>query len=131
MSRSNDATPNRPDGARVIDDSVVHMSLPHYLRQLKEEPAWIKNDRNAITLLHNDHLRIVLTALHAGAEMPDFTADGPVSYQVLEGRIWLETELQSVSLDAGEVVALKDGIVHRIYAEEEAAFLITMAKTHE
>lgn len=131
MSKINDATPNRPEGTRMLDGPMVHISLPHYTRQIKAEPAWEKNDRNAITVLHTGQLRIVLVALHEGAEMPPYTADGPLSVQVLEGRLWLETEGQSISLDTGEVVALQDKMVHSIHAEEESVFLMTMAKTHE
>jgi quercetin dioxygenase-like cupin family protein len=43
--------------------------------------------RNAITVFKTNGLRIVLMALHKDAEMTEHSADGPISIQMLEGRI--------------------------------------------
>lgn len=130
-TKYNDATLNRPEGERPTSGPLVAMNLPRYIHQLKNEPAWQKNDRNAITLLHNEKLRLVLVALHNGAAMNRTVHDSPMLIQVLEGRIWLETEEQSISIDAAEAAALEEGIAYHIHTEEETVLLLTLAGNKE
>jgi quercetin dioxygenase-like cupin family protein len=126
-SKQNDSTYNRPDGARVLDGPLVRMNIPDYVRQINTEAAWLNGDRNAITLLHNDRLRLVLIALHQNAEMAAHSVDGPCAIQVLQGRVWLQTEAQSISMEDGDALALAPKLVHSVFAEEECVFLLTLA----
>jgi quercetin dioxygenase-like cupin family protein len=126
----NEATYNRPEGTRTLNAPVVRINVPDYIRQIKDEKAWDKGDRNAITLLHNDHMRIVLVALKDGVEM-SHAIDGAISIQVLAGRLWVETEAQSFSVDEEEIAALQPGLRHYIFAEEESTFLLTLAGNHD
>lgn len=121
-----DATANRPEGKRPLDAPVVRFCLPQFIQQLKDEKAWTATTRNAITLLHNDYMRIVLVALKGGQEMCHGIA-GALSVQVLSGRINLETELESFSMDEGDMAALQPRIRHFIFAEGTAVILLTLA----
>jgi quercetin dioxygenase-like cupin family protein len=122
----NEATHNRPEGARILDAPVIRVNLLDYMRQIKDEKAWQEGDRNAITLLHNGYMRIVLVALKEGVEM-SHAIDGALSIQVLSGRLWVETEAQSFSVDEEEIAALQPGLRHYVFAEEESVFLLTLA----
>lgn len=126
----NEATYNRPEGTRTLDAPVVRINLPDYIRQIKDEKAWANTSRNAITVLHNDYMRIVLVALKEGVEM-SHAIDGALSIQVLDGRLWIETEAQSFSVDEEEIAALRPGLQHYIFAEEETVFLLTLAGNHQ
>ncbi|MBS1616823.1 MAG: hypothetical protein JST06_11980 [Bacteroidetes bacterium] len=121
-----DATANRPEGKRPLDAAVMRFSLPHYIRQLKDEKAWTETTRNAITLLHNSYMRIVLVALKSGQEMCHGIA-GALSVHVLSGRINLETEQESFSMDEGDIATLHPGLRHFIFAEGTAVILLTLA----
>jgi len=129
-TKQNDATYNRPEGDRVLDGPLVRISIPDTIRQIKSEPAWLNGDRNAITLLHNDQLRLVLIALHQHATITGHAVDGASYIQVLQGRIWLETEIQSTSLDEGEGMAIAPGILHSVFAEQETVLTLTLAGLH-
>lgn len=48
--KKNDATPQRPEGNRVLDAPQVEMNLPDLIARLKSETTWVDSDRNAITL---------------------------------------------------------------------------------
>ena len=124
--KQNEATYNRPEGSRKLDAPVVRINLPDYLRQLKDENAWQNTSRNAITVLHNEHMRIVLIALKEGQEM-SHAIDGALCIQVLDGRLWIETEAQSFSVDTEEMAALQPRLQHYIVAEEESVFLLTLS----
>ena len=125
--RSNQATPQRPAGDRLLDAELVEMNLDSAKRQIKEEPAWMSSDRNAITLYKTEGLRIVLIALHKEAELKTHTAPGTITVQVLEGEISFRTEKQTANLGKDQMLALHSKIPHSVFAREESIFLLTMA----
>lgn len=123
----NESTPQRPEGDRVLDAQLVQIDLAKYIREIKNEEAWHKSDRNAITIFKADAMTIVLVALHANAEMKPHTAKGVISVQVLEGSIKFGTTGQSVTLDKTQMVTLHENIQHSVVALEESVFLLTVA----
>lgn len=122
----NEATPQRPDGTRSIDAALVAIDLPAFVKQIKEESTWKESDRNAITVFKTNGLRIVLIALHKGAEMATHTADGIISVQVLQGQMQFNTEWRSVELSNGQMLALHERIPHSVLALKETIFLLTL-----
>lgn len=130
-SRKNESTEQRPAGERLVDASLVSIDVPFYTQEIRREKAWIKGPRNAITLFKSDHMRIVLVALHAQADLPKHTAEGTISVQVLEGRIRFSTEQQEVNLNTGQMITLHPDIPHSVFALEEAVFLLTLSPRPE
>ena len=128
-TKSNAATPKRPTGDRPLSAPLLVTDLPTALRQLRQEPTWASNDRNAITLFKNKTLSMVLTALHVGASLKTHIAPGIISVQVLEGCLAFGSAGRSVELAAGQVLVLQAGIPHSVTALEEAAFLLTVVAT--
>ena len=122
----NEATPQRPEGDRSLDAALVAIDLPVFVKRIKEESTWKESDRNAITVFKTNGLRIVLIALHKGAEMPTHTADGIISVQVLEGQMQFNTEWRSVELSNGQMLALHERIPHSVLALKETIFLLTL-----
>ena len=122
----NEATPQRPEGDRSLDVALIAIDLPVFVKQIKEESTWKESDRNAITVFKTNGLRIVLIALHKGAEMPTHTADGIISVQVLEGQMQFNTEWRSVELSNGQMLALHERIPHSVLALKETIFLLTL-----
>ena len=122
----NEATANRPQGDRVLDAELVTIDLLSYTEQMRNEEKWGKSDRNSITVFKTNGMRIVLIALHKGAEMARHTAAGLISVQVLEGLILFTTNEQSVELGKGKILALHKGVPHSLLAKEETIFLLTL-----
>ena len=127
----NSATTQRPDGDRMIDAALVSIDLPMFIEQIKSEAAWENSDRNAVTVFKTNGLRIVLIALHKGAEMATHTANGMISVQVLEGKLQFNTNKQSVELLKGRMLALHACIPHSVLALKETVFLLTLTTTLE
>ena len=125
----NEATPLRPEGDRILDAPLVQMDLNAFKTQIKEEESWKTGDRNAITVFKNDSMRMVLIALHSGAEMKAHKAKGTISVQVLEGQISFRTAMDTAELSVGQMIALHGDILHSVYAHEESMFLLTMSIT--
>ncbi len=125
----NESTPQRPEGDRSIDAALVNIDLPLFIEQIKQESSWKDSDRNAITVFKTNGLRIVLIALHEGAEMARHTANGIISVQVLEGQLQFNTDGQSVELNKGQMLALHERIPHSVQAIKETIFLLTLTTT--
>lgn len=127
IEKANDATPQRPAGTRPLNAPLLVLDLPQAQAQIKQEPAWHRSDRNALTLLQADGMRLVLIALHEGAEMKTHTAPGIISVQVLEGHLAFEAEGQTAELQPGQLLTLQTGVPHRVVARQESVFLLTLA----
>ena len=125
--KQNESTELRPEGARVMDAPLVTMNVNDFIRQIKDESAWEKNDRNAMAIYKTEGMRIVLIALHEDAIMEKHTANGIISLQVLEGEINFNSAGQSVSVKKGEMIALHKGLPHSVAAVKESVFLLTIA----
>ena len=125
--KQNESTELRPEGARVMDAPLVTMNVNDFIRQIKDESAWEKNDRNAMAIYKTEGMRIVLIALHEDAIMEKHTANGIISLQVLEGEINFNSADQSVSVKKGEMIALHKGLPHSVAAVKESVFLLTIA----
>jgi quercetin dioxygenase-like cupin family protein len=129
--KMNEATPQRPEGSRVLDAELVEMNLPDLIARLKSESTWAESDRNAITLLKTDSMRIVLMGLHRNASLKPHKANGLLSVQVLEGKIDFATDQKTAQLAKGAMVALHENITHSVYAHEESFFLLTVAMNNK
>ena len=126
-TKHNESTEQRPEGGRLMDAPLVSIDVPGFIREIKNEDAWKKNDRNAITIYKTDCMRMVLIALHEDAVMAKHTANGVISVQVLEGEIIFSAANQSVVLKKGQMVALHKGEPHSVAATKESVFLLTIA----
>lgn len=82
---------------------------------------------NAKTLIKYDDLRIVLITLAANARIKEHKAEGRISIHVLSGHIELNTPGRAISLRAGGLLALDQGVPHDVHALEKSAFLLTIA----
>lgn len=130
-NKSNDATPLRPEGDRILNAPLVEMDLNKFIEQLKSEVTWKDSDRNTITVFKSDKLRIVLIGLKPGAELKKHTAPGFISVQVIKGHIEFTADpdgvQQKADLQVGQMIALQPQIPHHVLALEETFFLLTLA----
>ncbi len=126
-NKSNESTPQRPEGDRMLDASLVTMDLNQFIEQVKNELTWKESDRNSITIFKSDNMRIVLIGLHEGAELKTHTANGVISVQVIEGLIKFTTEPETVELSKGQMLALHKKVPHSVLALKETFFLLTLA----
>ena len=116
-----------PGVERSLDEAVMIFDLPAILADLKREITWRTGRRNAVTLLKQPGLRLVLVALKAGAEVASHETDTPVILQGIEGRVAVRMDRDEHVLTAGHVLTMRSGATHAVRAESEAAFLLTLA----
>ncbi len=124
-NKRNEATQNRPEGDRVLDAPYVFINIPEFIRQLKSEEAWQKNDRNGITVFKTDRVTMVVTCLHAKAVLKNNLVDGIFTLQVLEGIIRVTTPDGDVDMQANQVMAFHQLVDHSILALMDSVLLLT------
>lgn len=129
--KRNEATGNRPAGNRVIDAPYVFTDIPSYIKQLKEEKAWEKSDRNAITVFKGGNITVVITALQDQAEITRNTVDGFISIQVLEGKATIRTPGGDMEVAPQQMIVFHPGITHSIKALSDSILLLTSYTTNE
>lgn len=125
-NKSNDATPQRPEGGRILNAHLVEMNLSDVIKQIKSETTWSDSDRNAVTLFKSETMRIVLIGLHENAELKPHKANGVISVQVVQGEIDFTTEQQNTHLEQGQMIALRENIIHSVKALKESFLLLTL-----
>ncbi len=127
QEKHNESTPNRPFGERPIDALMIVIDLEAYMQQIKAEDAWLKNDRNAITVFKTDVMRHVLVALHKNAVLNKDAAEGVMSLQLMEGRLNCKVADEGCELTKGQIITVAEGMPYDISATEESCFLLTMS----
>ena len=127
----NDATPQRPDGERILNAPLVEMDLEEVIKQIKSETTWADSDRNSVTLFKSDSMRIVLIGLHENAKLKPHKANGVISVQVLEGKIEFTAEQQNTQIEKRQMIALQENITHSVRALTESFFLLTLAMNNK
>lgn len=124
-TKRNEATPNRPEGDRVLDASYVFVKMPDIIEQLKEEKAWKKNDRNGITVFKTDTLTIVLTILKEGAKFGNNNTDELITIQLIKGKVLVTTPDGDKAIKKNTLVTFHPGINYSVEAMKNSIFLIT------
>jgi len=124
-NKRNEATLNRPEGDRVLDAPYVFVNIPEFIRQLKSEEAWQKNDRNGITVFKTGRVTTVLTCLHAKAILKNNLVDGIFTVHVLEGIIRVKTPDGDVDMQANQIMAFHQLVDHSIEAMMDSVILFT------
>ncbi len=95
--------------------------------ELKGEENWQKTGRGSRTIFKSETMRILLNVMRAGSEIKPHQAPGPISVQVLAGRIEFKTEAETVVLAKGQLLTLQSPVRHSVEALEEASFLLTVS----
>jgi len=97
-------------------------------RERAADPELIRRSgRNARTLLKDGPLRVTLVVLGSGGELAEHEAPGPITVQVLEGRIRFGVDDGEHELGPGQLLAAGPGVRHRVISEDGAAFLLTVS----
>ena len=121
MSKKADARPDRP-----AVGPLLYFNMQEHVGRLKKEQAWLSGNRNAITLVKELSLRVVLTIMKKGAKLEEHQASGALTFQVLSGMLRFRAAGSALETAPGTLVVLEAAIPHDVEALEESAFLLTI-----
>ena len=92
------------------------------------EPEWTGGDRTSRTLFKADTLRVVLTALRAGAVMQNDDPDEAVSIQPVQGEVAVRVGSQEIPARTGELVFVGQGQPWEVRASADSLFLLSVGR---
>lgn len=124
--RSNQATMTRlPE----LATDVIRRNIGYEIEKLKKAPSWHRESgRSSETLVKYKEFRIVLVRMKPGSYMSHHRAEGPISIQVLQGKVRVHLpEDRTEDLKGGDLLTLERCLEHDVEAIEESAFLLTIA----
>ena len=97
---------------------------------LRSESQYEQKGHNALTLVKNELISVVMLCLQKEAQMHEHHAPSQFTLTMLEGRInfvlYLNGETISTELSQGQFVVLEEPLPHAVTALEESAFLLTI-----
>ena len=111
---------------RLLDGPLFIFDLPSLMEKIEHEQNWEDGQRNAITLMKGNSMRIVLIALRSGAEIDFRQSDNLICLQLLKGKLEFSTETETVALEQGHLITLHENTQHSIIAISEVIFLLTI-----
>jgi len=98
---------------------------------LIDEDALARAGRTARTLIKDGPLRVTLVALASGGVLAEHQANGPITVQVLSGRIRFRVGDEDWVLEEGDLLSLGAAISHSVDAEQRSVFLLTVAASEQ
>ena len=118
--------PFRP--VELSNSTLTSFPAQEMAQQLMTEEAFQTSGRNALTLINDKNLTVVLTVLKAGAALQEHHAPAPVTLVPLFGEMVLSTDegKKSTDLAPGTTAAFAAHLEHRVEATQDSAFLIVM-----
>ena len=111
---------------RDLAGHAIHISLADERAHFAERTAAGGSGRNAKTLVKEGPLRLTLTQVAAGGELPPHHAEGPICVQVLEGAIRFRVGENAWNLAAGELLSIPAAVEHSVASDEGGVFLLTV-----
>lgn len=128
--KHNNATPQRPAGARILDAGIIPINIPKYIQLIKTEEAYAKNGKNAITVFKSDEVTITLIALQEGETIRPGSDEGEaiMSLQIIDGHLAFESMGTDIDLKTGELLTLHQQLSFKANAISDCICLLTMVK---
>jgi quercetin dioxygenase-like cupin family protein len=116
---------NHPVSGATLSFSLAEQ-MEIVRRELSELPA-----RAGRTIVKEGALTVTLVGVKPGGELRPHKADGPITVQVLEGEIDVQSGGVSRTLPTGTLVAFNSGIVHGVTSPRGGIFLLTVVNGTE
>jgi len=111
---------------RMMDEPYLVFDFADITKKIKAETQWIKGDRNALTLLKNESMSIVLICLKSRAEINFHHSGKLASAQILVGAADFIMNGNTAPLKSGGLLTLHEQVEHKLIALEESVILLTM-----
>ncbi|HET9947865.1 MAG TPA: hypothetical protein VFQ22_02950 [Longimicrobiales bacterium] len=117
---------------RALTGPDLTFHLAAQIEDLRRDESYERTGRAGRTLVKDGPLRLTLTVLGPGIDVGTENAEGPISLQVLTGRLRYRAESgEEAEIDAGELLFFGPGHARDLIALEETALLLTVTPGDE
>lgn len=108
--------------------AAAAVDLGAVVAALFSTPEWQSESRSSCALLHTPELRVVVTALHAGATMHNDDPDEAVTVQGIQGSAVVLINDASADLGEGCLLCVPGGVAWKLSATTDAVVLLTVVR---
>ena len=112
----------------ISSEYTEAFNLPSLIESLKTSRNWAEKELNAMVLLKGRNKQIILTSIHNGTVVESFQSKDSITFHILEGRLKFYTRVDSVILNEGQLMTIRDRIKYNLTTEEDTVFLITISE---
>lgn len=114
--------------ADTLGTPILQFDLFQEIQNLHKEEAWLQGTGpSSKTLVKHPDLRIILLAMKKNTVMKEHSTAARISLQTLVGHVRLRLSDRTVELPSGQLLVLDQCVPHDVEAEEDSAFLLTIA----
>lgn len=122
---------DRPDRTgRRLHGLMETFELEQVISWLQDEAEYNHKGHNALTLVKNPVLRLVMIVMQKGSQLHEHHAPGQITVWVLRGKVRFTLEPEGlneqVELDKEQLLVLEEARQHAVLALEESAILLTI-----
>ena len=110
---------------RTIDGDALVRHLTQDERTI-DQGLVAKHGRSARTLVKEGPIRLTLIALAPGGDLPEHSADGPVSVHVVDGEFLFSAAGREYPLRECDVLVVAAGVRHSARSNSGGTFLLTV-----
>ncbi len=110
---------------RKIDGDVLVQHLKRD-EQMIDTKLVAEHGRSARTLVKEGKLRLTMIAVAPGGELPTHSTNGPITVQVMEGKIAFTALEKEYDLNVGDIIVLAPGVEHSVRSADGGMFLLTV-----
>ncbi len=128
--KHNNATSQRPEGARPLDAAIVPVDIPKYINLIKQEQAYHKNGKNAITVFKSDNITITLIALKEGQNFHPGHQESKaiMSIHLIIGHLSFESLGAVNTITEGQLLTLHEQLSFNALAVLDSICVLTVFK---
>lgn len=128
--KHNNATPQRPEGARPLDANLIPINIEKFVTQIKNEDAYDKNGKNAITVFKSENITITIVALKANEVIHPGNAENCaiMTLQVLDGEILFISADNEIQLEAKNLLTIHQKLSFNATAKTDTICLLTVVR---
>jgi quercetin dioxygenase-like cupin family protein len=106
---------------------MITVKFADEIARLKSTAEWESADRQAVSLIKDEALNVLLMVLKKGAHLHEHRTKGPITVQMVSGAIRFSSGSDQRIISAGEMVGLDRAIPHSVEALEESALILVTA----
>ena len=121
-----DATNQNPERERLLYAPLVQMNINKFIKQLKSEDAWKKDDHNTITIYKSESTTIVLRGMQKKSLRKSGKVNSDATIQVLKGKIKIHVEGSPIKLKRGQMLGISANTEHSVEAVRDSFYLLTV-----
>jgi quercetin dioxygenase-like cupin family protein len=113
--------------SRGLEEQVREVNVTEAAQKAWARLGETSVEHTAVTLLKQPLIRAVLMVMRSGSKIPEHTANGDLTLQVLKGKIRFRVDQKEIRMSQGQLLTVGGNLPHDLEADEDAELILTIA----